>query len=266
MIPKVIHYCWFGGNPLPELALKCIESWKRYCPDYEIKRWDESNFDVNVCDYAKEAYAERKWAYVSDFARFWILYHEGGIYFDTDVEVLKPLDDIAARGAFMGVEAYGGVAPGLGLGAEVGMTLYKEILDYYQGIHYKDSNTVVNDQTVVDHTTEIMKRYGWRDDGMIQEIQDVTIYPSEYFCPKNYYSGETFITENTVCIHHYSASWHSALDKIIYIIEKCDRRKHPAEYKMKRVCSLPFRVFKKGKNIGVLNAAKFAIRKIGEQR
>ena len=88
-IPKVIHYCWFGGNPLPEMALKCIESWKKFLPDYEIKEWNEKNFDLNICEYVKEAYQAKKWAFVSDYARFWILYHEGGVYFDTDVEVIK---------------------------------------------------------------------------------------------------------------------------------------------------------------------------------
>ena len=104
MIPKIIHYCWFGGNPLPDLAVKCIDSWKKYCPDYEIKRWDESNFNLNCCDYVKEAYRAKKWAFVSDYARFKVLYDEGGLYFDTDVELIKPIDDILARGPFMGVE------------------------------------------------------------------------------------------------------------------------------------------------------------------
>lgn len=104
MMPKIIHYCWFGGNPLPELAVKCIESWKKYCPDYEIKRWDESNFDLNCCDYVKEACQVKKWAFVSDYVRFKVLYDEGGLYFDTDVELIKPIDDILARGPFMGVE------------------------------------------------------------------------------------------------------------------------------------------------------------------
>ena len=101
MIPKVIHYCWFGRNPLPPLAIKCIESWKKFLPDYEIKGWNEDNFDVNIIPYTQEAYQAKKYAFVSDYARFWILYKYGGIYFDTDVEVIRPLDDIIARGPFM---------------------------------------------------------------------------------------------------------------------------------------------------------------------
>jgi len=104
MIPKVIHYCWFGRNPLPSLAIKCIESWRKYLPDYEIKEWNEDNFDVNIIPYTQEAYQVGKYAFVSDYARFWILYKYGGLYFDTDVEVIKPMDDIIARGPFMGCE------------------------------------------------------------------------------------------------------------------------------------------------------------------
>ena len=119
-IPKVIHYCWFGGKPLPRSAEKCIASWKKFLPEYEIVRWDESNFNVNAIPYTREAYAAGKYAFVSDYARFWILYHNGGVYFDTDVEVINNLDDILSRGNFMGVEQQNDeiitVAPGLGIG------------------------------------------------------------------------------------------------------------------------------------------------------
>ena len=132
MIPKIIHYCWFGRNPLPSLAIKCIASWKKYLPDYEIKEWNEDNFDVDVIPFTKEAYAAKKYAFVSDYARFKILYEEGGLYFDTVVEVIRPLDDIISKGAFMGCEcdandtSVASVAPGLGLGVNPGLGLYKE--------------------------------------------------------------------------------------------------------------------------------------------
>ena len=122
MIPKVIHYCWFGRNPLPDSALKCIESWKKYLPDYEIVQWNEDNFDVNSIPYVAEAYAARKYAFVSDYARFYVLYNQGGVYFDTDVEAVAPLDDILEKGPYMGMErALSGemaVNPGLGFAAE----------------------------------------------------------------------------------------------------------------------------------------------------
>ena len=104
VIPKIIHYCWFGGNELSELAKKCISSWRKYCPDYEIIEWNESNFDINLCQYVREAYKEKKWAFVSDYARFWILYNFGGIYMDTDVELIKSIDDLVEYGSYMGCE------------------------------------------------------------------------------------------------------------------------------------------------------------------
>ena len=102
MIPKIIHYCWFGRNPLPDSAKKCIESWRKFFPEYEIKEWNEDNFDVHLIPYVEEAYNAKKYAFVSDYARFWILYFYGGVYFDTDVEVIRPMDDILAKGGFMG--------------------------------------------------------------------------------------------------------------------------------------------------------------------
>lgn len=211
MIPKVVHYCWFGGNQLPDDAKKCIESWRKFFPEYEIKEWNERNFDVNCCDYVKEAYAAKKWAFVSDYARFWILYHEGGLYFDTDVEVIKDMSDIIAQGAFMGCETDDKCNPGLGLGANPGLGIYKEILDYYAKIHFLiEGNTT---ETVVTHTSKILKSHGWIGDGKIEQIESVTIYPPEYFCPMDYKTGKLDITPNTRSIHWYTASWQSSYSK-----------------------------------------------------
>lgn len=211
MIPKVVHYCWFGSNQLPDDAKKCIESWKKFFPEYEIKEWNERNFDVNCCDYVKEAYAAKKWAFVSDYARFWILYHEGGLYFDTDVEVIKDMSNIIAQGAFMGCETDDKCNPGLGLGANPGLGLYKEILDYYEKIHFLiEGNTT---ETVVTHTSKILKSHGWVGNGEIEQIEGVTIYPPEYFCPMDYKTGKLDITPNTRSIHWYTASWQSSYSK-----------------------------------------------------
>lgn len=226
MIPKVIHYCWFGRNPLPTDAKKCIESWRKHMPDYEIKEWNEDNFDVNIIPYTKEAYEAKKYAFVSDYARFWILYNYGGLYFDTDVEVIKPMDDIVAKGPFMGCEKEVdksaknknakdiGVAPGLGLGVTPGLGLYKEILDAYADFHFLNEDGTLNTKTVVDYTTEILDRHGLLYTNQIQECAGVWIYPSEYFCPLNYYTGKLTLTENSYSIHHYKASWHSKKDKL----------------------------------------------------
>ena len=168
-IPRVIHYCWFGGNPLPEEAKKCIESWKRYCPDYEIIRWDESNYDVNSCAYIQEAYQAKKWAFVSDYARFDILYHHGGVYFDTDVELVASIEDILEKGAFLGVEQPIGddlsikVAPGLGMAAEAGHPLYRQILNMYGDLHFLHPDGSPNQITVVKYTTDLLLSYGLQE-------------------------------------------------------------------------------------------------------
>lgn len=214
MIPKVIHYCWFGRGQMPKLALKCIESWKKYCPDYEIKEWNEDNFDVNAIPYTREAYEARKFAFVSDYARFWILYHHGGLYFDTDVEVVRPFDDIVAHGPFMGCEqdASSGakqpsVAPGLGLGANPGLGLYKEILDLYGGLHFCQADGTLNLKTVVQYTTELLCQHGLQNKAEMQEVAGVWVYPKEYFNPTDMGDLKVCITSNTYSIHHYAGSW-----------------------------------------------------------
>ena len=210
MIPHIIHYCWFGRGEMPKLAKKCIKSWKKYLPDYEIKEWNEDNFDVNIKPYVKEAYEAKKYAFVSDYARFWILYEYGGLYFDTDVEVIRPMNHIIERGAFMGCEgeAYGDtepfnvappVAPGLGL--------YKEILDFYQTIHFKNDDGSLNLHTVVEYTTRILIKHGLKNTNQYQECAGVWIYPKDYFCPISWRTGEMHKTKNTVSIHHFAASW-----------------------------------------------------------
>lgn len=131
-IPKIIHYCWFGGKPLPKSAIKCINSWKKLFPDYEIREWNESNFDVNMIPYTKEAYVAKKYAFVSDFARFWILHEYGGIYFDTDVEVIRPMTDILLKGAYFGMENYSSINPGLGMAAPIGHAFNNWYINYFR--------------------------------------------------------------------------------------------------------------------------------------
>ena len=220
-IPKIIHYCWFGGKPLPVLAQKCIASWRKYLPEYEIKEWNESNFDVNIIPYTAEAYQAKKYAFVSDYARFWILYRYGGLYFDTDVEVLRPMQEIIDRGPFMGCECEAkegatpislGVAPGLGLGVNPGLGLYKELLDLYAPLHFLNADKTYNLTTVVEYTTGVLVKHGLQNTDQIQFIAGVYIYPKEYLCPKDFI-GKITITENTYTIHHYAASWNTGLKK-----------------------------------------------------
>ena len=219
-IPKVIHYCWFGGNDLGEKELRCIESWRKFLPNYEIRRWDESNWDVRCCEYVSEAYDAKKWAFVSDYARFEILYKQGGLYFDTDVEVIKPIGDIVAKGPFMGFETdwapeagQSTVAPGLGLAANPGLDLYKAVLDSFNGDHFVKTDGTYDETTIVTRTTAILAQRGLEARDGIQRVDGVWIYPSEYFNPKDYATGVIRTTENTRTIHHFSMSWISPLDK-----------------------------------------------------
>lgn len=215
MVPKIIHYCWFGKKPLPILAKKCIESWKRFLPDYEIREWNEDNFDINVIPYTKEAYKAKKYAFVSDYARFWILYKYGGLYFDTDVEIIKPINDIIDNGSFMGCESEfqigistKSVAPGLGLGCYAKHPFYKKMLDIYANIHFIKDDGTFNFTTIVEYTTKCLRNEGLRDSTEIQNIANIWIYPKDYFCPIDYTSKQCLITENTRTIHHFAASWH----------------------------------------------------------
>lgn len=225
MIPKTIHYCWFGRNPLPTMAQRCIESWKKYLPDYEIKEWNEDNFDINIIPYTKEAYESKKYAFVSDYARFWILYHYGGLYFDTDVEVINNMNNIIEKGPFMGFEqpsehikksfADQGyeVAPGLGLGVNPGLGLYKELLDYYATLHFLNANGTPNPVTIVKHTTDILVKKGLKPNNKLQFIDGVWVYPWDVFCPQSYYTKKTYISKDTVSIHLYSDSWNTSYKK-----------------------------------------------------
>lgn len=270
MIPKVIHYCWFGGNLLPDFAQKCIASWKTYLPDYEVREWNESNFDLNCCDYVREAYQAQKWAFVSDYARFWILYHYGGLYFDTDVEIVRDMSNIIENGAFMGCEAAAkcglGVNPGLGLGVNPGLGVYKEILEDYQTAHFFYKDGTYNYDTVVKRTTDVLMRYGFKECDEIQMVAGVMIYPTEYFAPYNYMTGNWNMTENTVSIHHYAATWHSQLEELIIKIERCEYSVHPGEYIIRRIISLPFRIVNKIKNAGIKGAGKTILNRLGNKK
>ncbi|MBO5136223.1 MAG: glycosyl transferase [Clostridia bacterium] len=213
MIPKIIHYCWFGGNQLPKSAQKCIESWKKYFPDYEIKEWNESNYDVNNISYTKQAYEAKKYAFVSDYARFDILYTYGGVYFDTDVEVIKSFDDILKNGAFMGCEIDGkgsnhiNVNPGLGIAVAPGQEIYKQILDAYSTFKFINEDGTLNTTTIVEYTTDILLKNGLSDGPGVQKVSDITIYPKDYFNPFDDATGRLRITENTHSIHWYSKTW-----------------------------------------------------------
>lgn len=207
MIPKIIHYCWFGKGEMPSLALKCIESWKKYMPEYEIKEWNEDNYDVRKIPYTAQAYDAKKYAFVSDYARFDILYEHGGLYFDTDVEIIKSLTPLIEQGAFAGVEWFGELNAGLGLACPPKMEIYKEVLDSYENEGFIGPDGKMNLKTVVERVSDIFEQYGFKTQNKTQEIKGVKIYPAEYFCPMSQETGIITITENTYSIHHYASSW-----------------------------------------------------------
>ena len=210
MIPKIIHYCWFGRNPLTPLAQKCIASWRQFLPDYEIREWNEDNFDVNIIPYTAEAYKVGKYAFVSDYARFWVLYRKGGVYFDTDVEVIRPMDDVVEKGPFLGFELLGAkmaVNPGQGLAAEPEMALYKSILDRYDSLPFLLPDGSINPCMMIPMVTELLVKEGLQGSGAIEHVADVDIYPPDWFNPFDDALGTLCKTENTRTIHWYAKSW-----------------------------------------------------------
>lgn len=209
MIPKIIHYCWFGGKPIPEKNKKCINSWKEFCPDYEIIEWNESNYDVKKNKYMIEAYNSQNWGFVPDFARLDIIYNYGGIYLDTDVEIIKSLDPLLNEKAFMGFEDGYHVSPGLGFGAEKGNSTVKMIMDAI----YKDRAFILSDGNY-DTTaspkmnTAFLIQLGLKTDNSMQLINNsLKILPKDYLCPKDFFSGKLCVTNNTYSIHHFDGSW-----------------------------------------------------------
>lgn len=205
-IPKIIHYCWFGGNPLPKMARKCIASWKKYCPDYKIVEWNETNFDLDLFDYVREAYNAKKWAFVSDVVRLYALVKYGGIYMDTDVEVLRPLDDLTKYKAVSGFEDVDRIPTGL-MACCKGHPMFKEFLNEYSDAHFIKQSGEFDLTTNVIRITNICVRYGLKLNNQKQTVNGFTLFPSEYFCPKDCGTRILSLTSNTYTIHHFDGSW-----------------------------------------------------------
>lgn len=213
MISKKIHYFWVGPRPIAGKNRACIESWKKFCPDYEVIEWNESNYDITKCTYMKQAYESQVWGFVPDYARLDIIYQEGGIYLDTDVEVIRNLDGLLSCKAFMGFEDRNFVALGLGFGAEKGNPLIKQMREAYHACSFLNDDGTPNLTPSPAYTTEFLKTYGLRTTGRRQKIQDIDIFPADYFAPLCFYNRRLKITKNTYSIHWYHASWHTAEEK-----------------------------------------------------
>lgn len=220
MIPKIIHYCWFGGKPLPESARVCIASWHKFCPEYEIKQWDETNFDVAASAYTKQAYEQQKWAFVTDYVRLCALYQEGGIYLDTDVELVKNWDDLLDCPGFIGFEKSGvprkRVNTGQGFGAEPGLAVLGEIKALYEGaeFHFEGGAGL---KTTLDFFTDYLEARGLVCEDRLQHVAGLTVYPTDYFCPKDGNYGAITMGENTHSIHHFDASWFGAREQKVLL-------------------------------------------------
>ncbi len=214
-IPKTIHFCWFGGKPLPDLAQKCIASWKKFCPDYEIKEWNENNFDIDTYPYAREAYDHKKFAFVTDVVRLYALYHYGGIYMDTDVELVKNIDDFLQYEGFSGFESPTKIPTGL-MASIKNHPLVREWLEEYNGLHFIKEDGTFDLTTNVIRITNTCLKHGFIPNGELQAVDKFMFFPTEYFCPIHF-SEEINLTKNTYSIHHFEASW---VDSGIALIKK----------------------------------------------
>lgn len=213
MIPKKIHYCWFGKNPLPADVKKCIESWKKCCPDYEIIEWNESNFDITQNPFMKAAYENKAWAFVSDYARLKVVYDNGGIYLDTDVELLKSLDSLLDNPCYLAIQQRGRlVNTGLGFGAEKGSVMIQKMLEEYENnafsLEKRDALACpnLNSKSV----RELCGEYALDE---ITSFEDVKVFPPQYFDPYAPGDAKNLLNDDTYSIHHYSASWTSNKQK-----------------------------------------------------
>ena len=218
MIPKVIHYCWFGRTPKPKLSLRCIRSWKKYCPDYQIVEWNEDNFDLSTVPlFVKQAFEAKKWAFVSDYVRLQVIYENGGFYFDTDVELIKNIDDLCQYSSFFAAEGHHYIATGLGFGAASGNEIVYAMMQAYQNISFTaDSNGKYDGIICPKLQTDAIKT----KISSIETFENIIIWnnniflPRDYFCPLDFTTKSLmYKTKNTYAIHWYSASWFDQVQK-----------------------------------------------------
>jgi hypothetical protein len=221
MIPRIIHYCWFGGKELPELAQKCIQTWKEKCRDYKIMRWDENTFDIENIPYVKEAYENKKFAFVTDYVRLWAIYNYGGVYMDTDVEVCKSIDEFLEENAFSGFESYTDIPTGI-MAGEKDLPIFKELLEYYTGRHFVKENGELDLTTNVTIFTEIFEKKGLVKNNTKQTLDNFTFYPKGHFCPDN--RDRLYRKEQIYTIHHFAGSW---------LPDEEIRRRNSFSYKLK---------------------------------
>lgn len=244
-IPKIIHYCWFGESEKPELVKKCIESWKNFLPDYRIIEWNENNTDFTKSPFACEAYEKGKWAFVTDYTRLVALTKMGGIYLDTDVEVLKSFNDLLEYDAVVGFEEEKFIMTAVLL-AKKNHPVFQEWLREYETMHFLQADNSIDTTTNVHYFSELLLKHGLIPNGMRQSLADIEVVPCDFFSPKNYYTEKIKLTDNSYTIHHFQRSWcenESTLKRFL--------RKHP---RIQYLYFLPNRIGKKilGKRYEIL--------------
>ena len=214
MIPKVIHYFWFGNNKKTRLIHKCIKSWKKFLPDYKIVEWNETNVDlINAPQYVKDAYENKKYAFVADYFRFWAIYNYGGIYLDTDMQIIKNIDLFLSYSSVIGFGSKEEIAGGI-ICSEKDNSLIKQLMDSYSiSSFFIDGK--MNLTTIVDRITKVYKKAGFLLNNSLQIIQGNAVFPQEYFYAKDYFTKKITITNNTYAIHHYDGSWLSKKERLI---------------------------------------------------
>lgn len=244
MIPKIIHYCWFGGNPKPRLFFKCFKSWKKYCKDYEIIEWNEDNFDISSCPlYVQQAYHEKKWAFVTDYVRLKVVYDHGGIYLDTDVELKKKINHLLSYDSFFGFEDGIHIATGLGFGAVANAYILKELMDDYKSITFIKEDGSYDSLPCPVRNTEVFLKHGLTQNDEMQMLMDnILILPSIYLCPISYNTGEFKKSRKTLSIHWFSASWHSEEQRKKHEETK---RKFRKEQRIDSIVHMPNRILLK---------------------
>lgn len=214
MIPRIIHYCWFGRNPKPKLAEKCIKSWKKYCPDYEILEWNEDNFDLASAPlYVRQAYEAKKWAFVSDYVRLKAMTGLGGVYMDTDVELVKPLDPFLKDRAFAGFETPENISTGV-MACEKDFPLFLEFLKHYDGNSFLNPDGTLNVTTNVETVTAVCRDRGLVPNGEHQVVEGLSLYPCDVFSPVSFETGRLKKTRRTTAIHWFSGSWYTEQEQI----------------------------------------------------
>ena len=248
---------------MSELAVKCIESWKKFCPDFEIKEWNESNFDLNCCTYVREAYEAKKWAFVTDYVRLYAMVTEGGVYMDTDVELLASPAPYLKNIAFSGFQTNTEIPTGI-MACEKGFPLFNELLHDYDDRHFKMSNFEYDVSTNVETITRICLDRGLRLDNTEQVVDGFHLYPSDVFCAKDYRTGEITKTRHTVAIHHFAGSWQTKEYFWSTRIRNAFSDRGKVLYMIGRILAAPVNVIGRCKLEGTKRCLKYYLGKFGK--